>query len=394
MTTRSSAILGLCIGLLATAAHGQQRPRTSAVDRDELRLVGEALDKKEADILRAIEHNESRRIQHNLNKPTETDAEAVRAYIESAQAGREERQRLDKELADVRRQMARVATTRGRMSDQSRRAWLQARVTELDGSISELDARIKRTQGLLGRLQNEAQRGTVDLEVAAQEFQAADLAVAKEVIDLVVDQLATNVDLLPNSLARIDLQKFSGSEYRDLRQALLDARANCAVLNTAESQAMLKRMTEAKAILQKSPNVLEAHEVDKAASLLSQAMQSAVLQIELRTKAGRSLLQRFPELAAVERSAVLRAATALDLGERALDLWAVRGSQIQIHREVNRVTDAAERRDRLLREFSPGGCYFRAYQADIEQLKSARAEKARREAEAKDIETRLKASVR
>lgn len=174
-----------------------------------------------------MEHDESRRIQHHLNKPAETDAEAVREYNESAQAGREERHRLDKELADVRKQMARVAATRGRMSDLSRLAWLQARVTELDGGISELDARTQRTQGLLGRLKNEAQRGIVDLEVAAQEFQAADLAVAKEVIDLVVDQLATNVDILPNSLARIDLREFSGPEYRDLRQALVDAWANC-----------------------------------------------------------------------------------------------------------------------------------------------------------------------
>src|SRR5437773_2479851 len=149
MTPRLLMLLAVSIYLPASTAHSQQGSAKPSRDETELRLLAEVLTKKEAKIVEDIEANEANRIRHNGNKPDATNLEAVRKYNEIAEAGRAERERLDKNLADVGKRKADVAVELGRAFDRYHLAWLTARVKKLDGEIADLDARVKRTEALL-----------------------------------------------------------------------------------------------------------------------------------------------------------------------------------------------------------------------------------------------------
>lgn len=109
MAARFIVLLEVGIALLGPAAHGETPPNEYR-NESELRLLAKVLDKKETEILRDIDTNEARRMEHNdpKNKPNERDAKAVARYNEAAKVGREEREHLDKDLAEVRKRKAAV----------------------------------------------------------------------------------------------------------------------------------------------------------------------------------------------------------------------------------------------------------------------------------------------
>jgi hypothetical protein len=144
-----------------------------------------------------------------------------------------------------------------------------------------------------------------------------------------------------------------------------------------------------------------ATKVDEVAADASRLMRWAVSECQHRALAGRKLLELTKDLPLKEMEDVYglrtfrkleRGCRILSAGELAINSWTAVGEQLLANRAVNRITDQVERRNALIKSFSPGGSHYKTHEHDIGRLKAARQEKQRIVTEMKDIESRLSQS--
>ena len=323
-----------------------------------------------------------------------TDAVKVEEHNQKSQAAakrlREAQERLDE---NHKKQQP--------LRDRLRLPGLKARKKALESEVAILEERVRRQQELMKRLGEESLKDVKELEAAAEESRKADLVIAGEVLDQLVG-MAGEIGGLSKALDKIDMRRFGGPKWKDLRDAVKEMRETAAFFDSRDVKQTIKRIEDSKEALKKTVRIANdpksATKVDEVVSDASKLMQWAVKECELKTKVGKKiekLLKDVPikELEGAGGPSTLallgQASMALSLGETAINCWEARGEQMLLNREVDRITGEVERRNALIKSYSRGGSHFKTHEHDVSLLKAGHEEKRRVEAEIKDIEVRL-----
>jgi hypothetical protein len=387
------ALAWLLISVFCLPCSAQEQ--SAPLDEGALRRMRKALQVKETEIDAAIARNEIQRIGHNEKRKSLdlADSRAVGDFNRDAERGAAERKRLGEELLDV----------RSRLVDLSRLVWLHTAAKRRDQDVGAAEARVKRTQALLERLGSESARDSAAIEAVAEDYQEADRALVLGTVELVFQTLPM-LDEVSKALGKIDPEKldlraFPGEKWEDFREAVKQLRKAAAFLRTEDGEHALERLKYTKSLLQNAQEAGSATELDKTLSLFVDTMKFLRSELKDSVKAVRTADEQVELLRKTVEGkcgfpVFKQAALAFDLGEGAIQLWEIRGQQMLSNREVFRISDAAERRDRLLKEFSPGGTYYKTYKQDIELLTAVRKQRAEQEREIKRIETELRRDAR
>lgn len=327
-----------------------------------------------------------------------TDKLAVRRHNERSQFLSRELNRLDCELAMCR-------AKQGALHDRVRLTQLNARNRILAGHIARLQFHIEQVQRLLKQLGDASLKDIKQLEEAAQQSRKIDLEFTAELLDQIVE-LAGGIGSLSKVLNKIDLRLLPADDkWSEFRDAVLELRESAEFFNSPDVRLMMKRFADSRNALEAAINtkhdVPATVEVDKDVVTASNLMQWVISECEHRSKVGKKLqelLKQLPlkdleDLVGLPTLRQLSAASRyLNLGEMAITSWAAAGEQVLVNRELTRIANDIERRNALIRSFSPGGTEFLSYERHIGLLRGARNETFENEIEIAAIESRLSRS--
>jgi hypothetical protein len=307
---------------------------------------------------------------------------------------------LAKELAGQKEDLRACREKERRLLDRIRLPELQARNKTLENEVAKLEERVKRQQELMKRLGEESLKDVKELEAAAEESRKADLVIAGEVLDQLVG-MAGEIGGLSKLLNKIE-PRLAASKSKELLDAVKEMRKTAEFFESKDVKQMIKKLEDSKDAIKKVAQIANdpksATKVDDVVSDVSKLMQWAIKECEVKTKVGvkiEKLLRDLPlkDLEEVGGPSILaqlsQAARVLSLGETAINCWESRGEQMLLNREVDRITGEVERRNALIKSYSPGGSHFKTHEQDVSRLKSAREEKRRIEMQIKEIEARL-----